>query len=115
MSPAALAARWRQVGIYAAAALVLLYSLGPFLWIFIASLTPERKGEWGAISGRGVTYLPTQPTLQNYIDVFGEAVTWKTYLNTLKYCAIVWAITFALGALPQPLLDLANNAARFLP
>ncbi|MFO1070094.1 MAG: ABC transporter permease [Geminicoccaceae bacterium] len=36
-------------------------------------------------------------TLQNYIDVFGEAVTWKTYLNTLKYCAIVWAITFALG------------------
>ena len=25
------------------------------------------------------------------------------------------AITFALGALPQPLLDLANNAARFLP
>ena len=25
------------------------------------------------------------------------------------------AITFALGALPQPLLDLADNAARFLP
>lgn len=36
-------------------------------------------------------------TLQNYIDVFGEAVTWQTYLNTIKYCVIVWAITFALG------------------
>src|SRR5690606_5042731 len=36
-------------------------------------------------------------TFQNYIDVFGEAVTWQTYLNTLKYCLIVWAITFVLG------------------
>lgn len=36
-------------------------------------------------------------TLQNYIDVFGEAVTWQTYLNTVKYCVIVWAITFTLG------------------
>jgi NADH-quinone oxidoreductase subunit N len=29
--------------------------------------------------------------------------------------ALTAAITFLLGALPQPLLDLANNAARFLP
>ena len=28
--------------------------------------------------------------------------------------ALTAAITFILGALPQPLLDLANNAARFL-
>ena len=28
--------------------------------------------------------------------------------------ALTAAITFVLGALPQPLLDLANNAARFL-
>ena len=29
--------------------------------------------------------------------------------------ALTAVITFALGALPQPLLDLADNAARFLP
>lgn len=36
-------------------------------------------------------------TLQNYIDVFSEGVTWVTYLNTLKFCLIVWLITFLLG------------------
>lgn len=36
-------------------------------------------------------------TLQNYQDVFGSQVTWQTYLTTLKFCLIVWAITFVLG------------------
>lgn len=36
-------------------------------------------------------------TLQNYVDVFSEGTTWVTYLNTLKFCLIVWLITFALG------------------
>lgn len=35
--------------------------------------------------------------LTNYTDVLGSAVTWKTYLNTLRYTAIVWAITAVLG------------------
>jgi putative spermidine/putrescine transport system permease protein len=29
--------------------------------------------------------------------VFTEAVTWDTYLSTLKFCLIVWAITLVLG------------------
>ena len=33
---------------------------------------------------------------------------------SLATIALTAAITFILGALPQPLLDLANNAARFL-
>jgi ABC-type glycerol-3-phosphate transport system permease component len=72
MNTAVLQRRWRMVGIYAAAALVLLYSLGPFLWIFIASVTPESTAKWGAISGRAVTYLPTRPTFQNYIDLLSN-------------------------------------------
>ncbi|MGE0415753.1 MAG: ABC transporter permease [Acetobacteraceae bacterium] len=35
--------------------------------------------------------------LTNYTDVLGSAVTWTTYLNTLRYTAIVWAITAVLG------------------
>src|SRR4051812_33197926 len=31
-------------------------------------------------------------TLQNYIDVFTDSVTWVTYLKTLEFCVIVWAI-----------------------
>lgn len=33
----------------------------------------------------------------NYEDVLGSWVTWKTYLNTLKFAAIVWGITLFAG------------------
>jgi len=36
-------------------------------------------------------------TLDNYREVFSEAVTYRTYLITLKFCAIVWVITVVLG------------------
>ena len=33
----------------------------------------------------------------NYTDVLGSTVTWRTYLNTLRYTLIVWAVTGVLG------------------
>ena len=36
-------------------------------------------------------------TFENYREVFSEAVTYQTYLITLKFCAIVWAVTVVLG------------------
>jgi putative spermidine/putrescine transport system permease protein len=36
-------------------------------------------------------------TLDNYREVFSEAVTYSTYLITIKFCVIVWAITSVLG------------------
>ncbi len=33
----------------------------------------------------------------NYEETLGSWVTWKTYLNTLKFAAIVWAITLFVG------------------
>ena len=36
-------------------------------------------------------------TLPELFDVFSEQVTWDTYLNTLKFCLIVWVITLVLG------------------
>ncbi len=35
--------------------------------------------------------------LLNYAEVFGSAVTYKTYLSTLKFAALTWAITLVLG------------------
>ena len=32
-------------------------------------------------------------TLDNYREVFSESVTYRTYLITVKFCVIVWAIT----------------------
>jgi len=35
--------------------------------------------------------------LRNYEEAIGSNVTWRTYLNTLKYAACVWAITLVVG------------------
>ena len=35
-------------------------------------------------------------TAQNYLDVFSET-TFRTYLSTLKFCVLVWAVTLLLG------------------
>jgi putative spermidine/putrescine transport system permease protein len=33
----------------------------------------------------------------NYVETLGSWVTWKTYGNTLKFAAIVWALTLVIG------------------
>ncbi len=33
----------------------------------------------------------------NYAETLGSWVTWKTYLNTLKYAVIVWGLTLVIG------------------
>jgi putative spermidine/putrescine transport system permease protein len=38
-------------------------------------------------------------TLENYCEVFSDAVTYRTYMITLEFCAIVWVITGVLGFL----------------
>jgi putative spermidine/putrescine transport system permease protein len=38
-------------------------------------------------------------TLENYREVFSVAVTYRTYLITIEFCAITWAITVVLGFL----------------
>ncbi len=38
-------------------------------------------------------------TLDNYREVFSEPVTYQTYLLTIEFCAVTWAITAALGFL----------------
>jgi putative spermidine/putrescine transport system permease protein len=35
--------------------------------------------------------------LTNYAETLGSWVTWKTYLNTLRYAVIVWAATLFIG------------------
>jgi putative spermidine/putrescine transport system permease protein len=38
-------------------------------------------------------------TLENYREVFSEPVTYQTYLITIEFCALTWAITAMLGFL----------------
>lgn len=69
MTPARRALHVKSVAIYSGALAVLFYSLGPFLWIFIGSLTPELQQDWGKVSGRAVQYFPAEPTFANYVTL----------------------------------------------
>lgn len=90
---------WRSAGIYAAAGAVLFYSLGPFLWIFMASITPEVKGDWGMVSGRHITYLPAQPTLQNYTDLLANTPFLQYFRNSVIIATGNMFLTLAVASL----------------
>jgi putative spermidine/putrescine transport system permease protein len=44
----------------------------------------------------GVRILP-RFVFDNYTEAFQSQATWKAYLNTLKYAAMVWAVTLLIG------------------
>jgi putative spermidine/putrescine transport system permease protein len=43
------------------------------------------------------THIIPDFILTNYTDLLGSGVTLRTYLNTLRYAAIVWALTLGIG------------------
>jgi len=72
----------RRAGVLLGAAVILIYSLAPFLWMLIASITPEVRPDlsrpWA--SGRSVEYFPDHPTLANYGSLF-ETTPFLTYFR----------------------------------
>lgn len=99
------AARIRTIWVAIGSAAVLLYSIGPLLWIFIASITPELKasteGAWVSSSARTVTYLPTEPTLANFTALF-ETVPFASYFRNSTIIAtgnmVLTLVVASLGA-----------------
>ena len=78
----------------------------PFTLVFVLFLILP-LGLVATVSFWHATDYELQPafSLQNYLDVFngcgdfsgGLCVTLKTYLSTLKFCVLVWAITLVIG------------------
>ncbi|RDJ21687.1 carbohydrate ABC transporter permease [Bosea caraganae] len=97
------ARRIRAIWVAVGSAAVLLYSLGPLLWIFIASITPELKADFNQawLSNRQVTYFPSEPTLANYGALF-ETVPFATYFRNSSIIAtgnmVLTLVVASLGA-----------------
>jgi ABC-type spermidine/putrescine transport system permease subunit II len=36
--------------------------------------------------------------VRNYLELFGSGLTYRLYLNTLQYAAVVWALTLVIGS-----------------
>ena len=95
--------RNRRIWIGIGAAALLLYSLGPFLWMFIASITPELKADFNRawLSNRQVTYLPNPPTIDNYFELF-EKVPFGLYFRNSTIIAtgnmLLTLVVASLGA-----------------
>lgn len=90
---------WTAVGAFA----ILLYSLGPFIWLFIASITPELKADLAHpnINNRTIQYFPSNPTIDNYFELFVQ-VPFAIYLRNSTIIAtgnMILSLTVAcLGA-----------------
>lgn len=97
------ATRIRRCWIGIGAAAILLYSLGPLLWTFIASITPEPKADFGRawLSNRQLTYFPADPTVDNYLDLFRQ-VPFATYFRNSSIIAtgnmLLTLVVASLGA-----------------
>ncbi len=95
--------RNRRIWIGVGAAALLLYSLGPFLWMFVASITPELKADFSRawMSNRQVTYLPNPPTLDNYFELFNK-VPFEIYFRNSTIIAtgnmLLTLLVASLGA-----------------
>ncbi|CAN7447343.1 ABC transporter permease [Rhizobium sp. LjRoot254] len=72
-------------------ALPLLLILGAFLLLPVALIATVSFWDYD-FAQMYPDFLTT-----NYTDTLGSWVTWKTYLNTLKFAAIVWALTLLIG------------------
>ena len=95
--------RTRRIWIGVGAAALLLYSLGPFIWMFISSITPELKADFSRpwLSNRQVTYLPNPPTIDNYFELF-EKVPFGLYFRNSTIIAtgnmLLTLVVASLGA-----------------
>lgn len=90
---------WITVGSCA----ILVYSLGPLVWLFIASITPEATADFDRpyLSNRGVTYFPTDPSIVNYFTLFTN-VPFELYFRNSAIIAtgnmLLTLVVASLGA-----------------
>ncbi len=91
----------RRLGLAVGAAMILVYSLAPILWILIASVTPERTpdsaGSWQ--SSRVVDYFPQHPNFANYAALF-DTVPFATYFRNSAIIAVgTMVLALTVGSL----------------
>lgn len=85
----------------AGSGMILLFSLGPFVWIFIASITPEVKADLARpwLSVRTVEYFPGRPTAQNYVDLFRNVPFLAYFRNSLIVATGTMLLTLVVSSL----------------
>jgi multiple sugar transport system permease protein len=101
MSPAALKRRADRVVVYALVALIALWLVGPFVWLFITSVSYQRN-----LLARPLAFIPPEVTMDNYRMVLGmvrfhaegqAAKILPSMLNSLIVAAAVTIVNLVIG------------------
>lgn len=91
---------WKRIAVLAGSLVIVAYSLAPFLWMAIASVTPEARHEAGTWqSGRAVEYLPHEPTLENYTSVFANMPFATYFRNSTIVATGTMCLALIVGSL----------------
>jgi len=92
MRPALL---WERVWRYAALVLMVLLTIGPFLWLLSTSLKSGSEN----IYAFPPQLLPAQPTLDNYVKVLQSQPFFSYLLNSLSVAALAVLCNLVLASL----------------
>jgi ABC-type glycerol-3-phosphate transport system permease component len=75
-----------------AASLIVFLALAPFVWITLIALTPET-----AVFGRGVTYIPSRVTLDNFVNIFLVVNFGRAFANSVFVAISVTVLSILLS------------------
>jgi multiple sugar transport system permease protein len=88
--------RLASVALYAAVGLILLFVLFPLYWIVVNSLKPEAE-----LNRVGVSWLPSRPTLENYVAITYQVFPFGQYMRNSLLIAggtVVVSLVVAVSA-----------------
>lgn len=91
----------RRVLVYSLVAVVALWLVGPFVWLFVTSISYQKH-----LLARPLSFIPPEVTLDNYRMVFGlvrfhaesqAAKILPSMLNTLVVASVVTGLNLVIG------------------
>lgn len=80
--------------LYISVILILIYSVGPILWMLISSIKPRRE-----FTSTPPTFFPENMTLKNFIDLFNETNFIQWFTNSVYLTFGVIFITIIVATL----------------
>lgn len=84
----------RVSGIYLCAIILVTFLIGPYLWMVISSISPERE-----LISTPPHWVPEQPTFERYKNLVSTAQFRRALLNSLTITSLTVVITLLFGSL----------------
>ena len=81
---------WKAIAV----GLVFFFTMGPFTWMFIVSITPET-----GLFAQGVQYFPRDPTVANYFNIFKVINFGRAFANSVIVAVATTLLAMSVSVL----------------